>query len=416
MSRSGRWWKQPDPNRNLSKQETALTQDTQRDFHPVADLFPLLAGDEYDGLVADVRANGLLEPIWLHPDGRVVDGRNRYRACADAGVEPRFRTWAGEGSLVEFVVSLNLHRRHLSSSQRAMAALDAESLLAEEAAERKREAGRQAALRQHRQEQTESLVEVERVPQEVGEPDRRSRESSRQAAKLLGTNHQYVSDAKKLAAERPDLAEKVKAGEISIPEAKKTVQSEATAAKRAAERERTAALAAKTVAVPDRRYAVIYADPPWQYDFSKAESREIENHYPTMEVDAIAAVEVPATDDAVLFMWATSPKLAEAFHVLNGWGFTYVTSMVWVKDRIGMGYYARQRHELLLIAKRGTPATPDPSARPDSVIEAPRGRHSAKPEAVYGIIERMYPDLPKLEMFCRTPRQGWDAWGNEVEP
>ena len=84
------------------------------DFHPVAEIFPLMQGEQYDKLVQDIRENGLQESIWMHPDERIIDGRNRYRACLDAGVEPRFRTWEGEGSLIRFIVSLNLHRRHLT--------------------------------------------------------------------------------------------------------------------------------------------------------------------------------------------------------------------------------------------------------------------------------------------------------------
>ena len=93
-----------------------------RAFHPVAEIFPLMDGREFDELAADVGAHGLREPIWLHPDGRIIDGRNRFRACAASGVEPHLRTWQGGGSLVAFVVSLNLRRRHLTKSQRAMVA------------------------------------------------------------------------------------------------------------------------------------------------------------------------------------------------------------------------------------------------------------------------------------------------------
>jgi N6-adenosine-specific RNA methylase IME4 len=169
-------------------------------------------------------------------------------------------------------------------------------------------------------------------------------------------------------------------------------------------------------ALPTSRHSVIYADPPWQYDFSKSDSREIENQYPTMPVDDICALPIPgiAAADCVLFMWATSPKLPEAMQVLNAWGFTYKTCMVWVKDKIGMGYYARQKHELLLIATQGNLPTPDPSNRPASVIEAPRGEHSRKPEVVYELLEKMYPNLNKIELFSRTPRAGWKAWGNQA--
>lgn len=93
-----------------------------REFHEVANIFPMMQGEEFDALKADIAANGLREAIWLHPDGRIIDGRNRYLACEALGIEPQYRTWNGAGSLVAFVVSLNLHRRHLTESQRAMIA------------------------------------------------------------------------------------------------------------------------------------------------------------------------------------------------------------------------------------------------------------------------------------------------------
>lgn len=89
--------------------------------------------------------------------------------------------------------------------------------------------------------------------------------------------------------------------------------------------------------------------------------------------------------------------------------------MVWDKGKIGMGYHARSRHEHLLIAKKGTPAVPEPSNRPPSIFEYPRSNHSAKPLECYDMIESMYPDLPKVELFCRTPREGWNVWGFEAD-
>jgi N6-adenosine-specific RNA methylase IME4 len=163
------------------------------------------------------------------------------------------------------------------------------------------------------------------------------------------------------------------------------------------------------------RYPVIYLDPPWRYEHAESESRAIENQYPTMSLEEIKAMDMTkvAFDDCVMFMWATSPKLAEAFEVLDAWGFSYRTCAVWDKQKIGMGYYFRQQHELLLIAVKGQPPTPSPADRPSSVFSYPRGNHSAKPHEVYEIIEAMYPTLPKIEMFCRTPREGWGVWGNQ---
>ena len=108
--------------------------------------------------------------------------------------------------------------------------------------------------------------------------------------------------------------------------------------------------------------------------------------------------------------------LQKALEVMNAWGFEYRTCMTWVKDKIGMGHWVRQRHELLLIGRRGAMHTPDPEDRPDSVIEAPRTRHSEKPPVVYEIIERMYPTCERVELFARAPRDNWARWGNEASP
>jgi hypothetical protein len=104
-------------------------------FHPVAGLFPLLEGPEYEALKEDVRAHGQHVPVVTF-QGQIIDGRNRYRACRDLGIDPKFHEWEGQGSLVEFVLSLNQHRRHLTESQRAMIAAKAKPLFEEEARQR----------------------------------------------------------------------------------------------------------------------------------------------------------------------------------------------------------------------------------------------------------------------------------------
>jgi hypothetical protein len=109
---------------------------SQRKAHPVTEIFPLMPAEEFEELVEDIRKNGLREEIWLHPDGRIIDGRNRYAACDLANVEPRFKNWDGNGSLIGLVLSLNLRRRHLDESQRAIIAARAVKLFEEEARQR----------------------------------------------------------------------------------------------------------------------------------------------------------------------------------------------------------------------------------------------------------------------------------------
>jgi N6-adenosine-specific RNA methylase IME4 len=174
--------------------------------------------------------------------------------------------------------------------------------------------------------------------------------------------------------------------------------------------------------LPAGVFDVVLADPPWQYDFAETDNRAIENQYPTMDVVEIAAYRddagKPIQDvlaaDAVLFLWATSPKLREALVVMDGWGFEYVTQAVWVKDRIGMGYWVRQQHETILIGRRGDVSPPEQEIRQSSVIDARRGQHSAKPEAAYSLIESMFPDASRLEVFARSERPGWTRFGNQA--
>jgi N6-adenosine-specific RNA methylase IME4 len=164
-------------------------------------------------------------------------------------------------------------------------------------------------------------------------------------------------------------------------------------------------------------YNVVYADPPWRFEpWSRISGmdRAADNHYESMSLDEIKAIRVLAAPDCVLFLWATQPMLPQALEVMAAWGFTYVSHWVWEKDRIGLGYWSRNVHELLLIGTRGDVPAPLPGEQLESIIQAPRGEHSAKPEVFARIIEQMFPNVPKLEMFARSRRPGWDQWGNEI--
>jgi N6-adenosine-specific RNA methylase IME4 len=166
--------------------------------------------------------------------------------------------------------------------------------------------------------------------------------------------------------------------------------------------------------IPEGKYMVIYADPPWEYNNSGF-TESAEDQYPTMDLQSICDLEVGnlCTDQTVLFLWATNPLLPEALKVIDAWGFTYKTNMAWVKDRgRGKGWYLKSEHELLIIATREN--SPHPLQRPDSCFEADRGPvHSRKPEIAYQIIEDMYPGK-KIELFARNNRPGWESWGNQL--
>lgn len=194
------------------------------------------------------------------------------------------------------------------------------------------------------------------------------------------------------------LPEKIDAGEVSVDYAFKSV-------KRAQEH-------IETPDLPTGQYDIIVADPTWEYDINMRGSPD--EHYSIMKQKDIEALAIPAADNAIVFLWATNPKLPEALKVMKAWGFKYKSAAVWVKDKIGTGYYFRGQHELLLVGEKGEMPLPMENTRPSSVIESPRLEHSQKPDIVYEIIERMYPNRTYLELFARKKREGWKSWGNEI--
>lgn len=191
-----------------------------------------------------------------------------------------------------------------------------------------------------------------------------------------------------------------------------------TAGKKAARAEREAELGRKQVALPEARFGVIYADPEWQFGTwsENGMDRSADNRYPTSGLDVIKDRDVGslAADDCVLFLWATVPMLPQALEVMAAWGFAYKSHMIWAKDRVGTGYWFRNQHELLLVGTRGKVPAPAMGEQFPSVIEAPVGAHSAKPEKFYEVIEAYFPTLPRIELNARVARPGWVRWGYEA--
>jgi N6-adenosine-specific RNA methylase IME4 len=378
-------------------------------FHPLANVFPLLEGPELEQLVEDIRAQGLLEPIVLL-DEQILDGRNRYRACQQAGVEPTYRPFMGDDPL-GFVISLNLKRRHLSESQRAMVAAKLATL---KLGDNQHSEGLQIGRGSELLNVGERSVARAREVQGHGAPE---------LIHAVERGDVAVSTAADIATLPVDEQREIVAcGEREILKAAKAIRAERTAKRRAECTARTIALSNQNAPLPrGRRYPVILADPAWPfevYDAASGMGRSPESHYPCMPIEDICALPVAelATPDAALFLWTTSPHLQTAFSVLEAWGFKYKSNIAWDKGETGTGYWARNQHELLLIATRGDMRSPPEDRRPPSVIRAPRREHSRKPDEAYEYIERMYPELPKIELFARARRPGFEAWGNEAPP
>ena len=375
------------------------------DFHEIANIFPLMDGPEFAALVDDIKQNGLIEPIITY-ENKIVDGRNRYRACVDAGVAPRFEVWRPNGmTLTKWVISKNLVRRHLTSSQRAACALDALPWLEKDAADRQAVGHKNLVQFKNFSDSERAEIAIQLfgediqtpVPQIFAEPG----EAREQAADLFGTNRQYVQDAKAIQKRRPDLLDKVRTGELTIPQAKAAVKRDEVN---------------KNVQLPSDKFRIIYADPPWKYgntmpDYFTTQS----DYYPLMTIEELCALNIPSIvdDDAVLFLWVTSPILEDAFSVIRSWGFKYKASFVWDKIKHNMGHYNSVRHEFLLICVRGS-CQPDVQRLFDSVISEERTEHSKKPEKFREIIDTIYPYGRRIELFARERHDGWNEFGNQL--
>jgi N6-adenosine-specific RNA methylase IME4 len=209
-------------------------------------------------------------------------------------------------------------------------------------------------------------------------------------------------------------------GEREILQAAKQIRGKKAEAVRAARFQNLAEISRASSPLPcELKFPVIYADPPWKFRVFNENTGFIgqaADHYPSMTVAEICALPVSdlATKDAVLFLWCVNAELPGALEVIKAWGFEYKGNLVWVKPSPSLGHYVRNQHELLLFATRGDIPTPSPANRPTSVINGPRREHSRKPDEAHELIERMYPELPKIELFARSRREGWDARGNEA--
>jgi N6-adenosine-specific RNA methylase IME4 len=376
-------------------------------------VMPPLSADEYQALKADIALRGVMVPVEYDQDGAVIDGRHRVRACQELGPTdwPRIaRTYESEADRRLQARRLNLDRRHLSQESRR-------ALIADELRDDPTRSNRQIAAELGVSHVT--VGEIRNSLQATGQID--------QLDRTVGADGKARPTT---PARRPAIASlhlpEVKPDQVTsftprdLAAASTAYRAAQIQARRAERVHKLAALAQGNSELPaEQRFPIIYADPPWRYEHpTMSESRAVENHYPTMPLEEICGLGVGdlATPDALLFLWVPAPILEQGFAVIRAWGFAYRTGLVWIKDRIGMGNYVRAQHEHLLIARRGEPPLPAPAARPSSVLHAPRTEHSAKPAEAYELIERLYPELPRIELFARNRREGWSAWGNQAGP
>ncbi len=387
-------------------------------------LCPKLKTNEYSKLEKSIQEEGCRDPLVVW-DNIILDGHNRYEICTK--YEIRFDTvpapeWVKtRQDAVNWIIDNQLGRRNLTVEQRNY-------LIGKKYKEQKKPQGGTGA-NQHTKEQSGQNVHQAKTAQKVAEEEKINEKTVRRAEKFTEAVDRLAEtvgeeaknkilareinitqkDVKRLAGEAPEEQKKV-IDMVAGGEAKSYVD-----ARRLIRKKETA-----SVSFPEeeKKYRVLYADPPWRYnDRRDGNTTGAEDHYPTMTITELCDLSIKrlAQDNAVLFLWTTSPLLEDSFKVINAWGFKYKTSFVWDKVKHNMGHYNSVRHELLLVCTRGS-CTPDNAKLFDSVQEIERNdKHSEKPERFREIIDTLYTHGPKIELFARKSVKGWDVWGAEVE-
>jgi N6-adenosine-specific RNA methylase IME4 len=378
--------------------------------HPAADLFPMMTSAEIDQLAADIQQRGQIHPILTTGDNLVLDGRNRLEACRRAGVEPYVLVWDGDGdpfaSPTAFVLSANLHRRHLNESQRALVGADAEPLFAAEAKARQK-----AQLKKG----TTVPPPAPLAPRGANgktEPEAKGK-AAEAAANAVGASTRQVERAKSVVKKRPEVRELIREGKKTLGQVEKQIRKEEQLKNVLEYRP------------PVGTYAVIVADVPWKYEDQLDGSDQARGGlpYPPMELDEICKLKPPAAADCALWFWVTNSHLIDgsAARVLEAWGFEPKTLLTWRKvdkagnDRFGSGHYLRNCTEHVILAVRGRPLVQ--GADQVNIFDAPRARHSEKPSRFFEIAEKVTPCPPeaRLEWFAIGERRGWVTSGSEQQ-
>lgn len=348
-----------------------------------AALWGKLPRAQYEALKESIRVDGLLEKIVVNPELFILNGHQRYRVLQDLEVEVteehyEIQNHGGQDGDLLYILRTQINRRHATPFQRVENALPLLGIMRARAA-----AARTSNLPVK---QTGNIARVGRVRDQIAELVGLSGRTVEKALYIIEHGDEEFK-AKLRRSPKPSI-------DLSYRQVREIVEPK------------------PAPQLPEGVFDVIYADPPWDY-YHKLRGAP-DDHYPTMKNEEICALEVPSADDSVLFLWATNPKLEDAFTVIKAWGFEYKTNRAWVKDIWGTGYYFRGQHELLLLATRGDIGPPPMADRLSSVMHAPRGKHSEKPKEVYEMIEAMYPGHTYLELFSRNERDGWEMWGHDT--
>ena len=359
-------------------------------------LIPALSAEEYTQLEANILNEGIREPI-ITWNGYIIDGHNRYDIATrfDLEYKTTSKHFATEESVKEWMILNQFGRRNLSNYQRSVLALQLEEVFKEKAKDNLSKGGK-------------GFLISEKV------------NTNKEISNIANVGKDTIAKVKKIQEKAPEeVKQKLATGEVSINAAYKEIKKEEKKEQRIEEINKQL-IEIETGNMPELEglFDVISVDPPWNYEGENKNitsfdsvGRRVANPYPEMKTEQIKKIELPLKKDSIVFLWTTHKFLPDAFQILKEWNLEYKATLVWNKEKIGMGAWFRMQCEFCLVGIKGKPYFENTKYR-DILTEA-RREHSRKPDCFFSMIEEITLGR-RLEYFSREKRNGWEVFGNDI--
>jgi N6-adenosine-specific RNA methylase IME4 len=368
-------------------------------------LIPPLAPEELAQLEANILKDGCRDPLVTWQE-TLIDGHNRHTICTkhDLPFETVAMEFESKAHARIWMRENQRGRRNLTPAWVIELELGKKADLMEIGGDSKKE--RLKGNKNAAKEKTELSQNDNTVLPKIN--------TRAEIAKAAGTSTGQVGMAEQVKKKSPELWEKAKQGEVSISSAYKEIKKEEKKAERTAMiQEQKKAIESGEMKLPEGVFEVIAIDPPWNYGREyDPETSRVANPYPEMNQSQLLELRPPFADDSVLFLWTTHAFIFDAKELMDKWGFTYKATMVWDKEKIGMGAWLRMQCEFCLVGIKGKPTWNNTKWR--DIIRESRREHSRKPDAFYELVESITVGR-RLEYFSREKRTGWETYGNDTE-
>jgi len=365
-------------------------------------LIPPLTAEEFKQLEQNCLDEGIREKI-ITWNGFIIDGHNRFEIATRWNLEYQTENkhFENENDVKEWMINNQFGRRNLSNYQRSVLALQLESVFSERAKENLK-------LSDGKGKQKSAEVKIEPI------------ETRKELAKVANVSHDTIAKVKKIeAVATPEVKAQLSTGEISINQAYQEIKKEEKKAERIELIEQQIEDIEQGL-LPELKglFDVVSVDPPWPYEGESknvtsfdAVGRRVANPYPEMSIEQIKKIEMPLMNDSVVLLWTTHKFLPDAFEILKEWNLEYKATLVWNKEKIGMGAWFRMQCEFCLVGIKGKPYWNNTTFR--DILNEPRREHSRKPDGFFEMIEQITLGR-RLEYFSREKRNGWEVFGNDI--